>query len=203
MKLHCVSETYVCTNPALFRRSLLLLRKKPFDFWKKPSNLQKKCSDLWCRCTANAFHKNVPNVSIIFFDRYCKCESLMYLVCDPGPICHVSTTSSPSVLVSILLCAVAFHSFGTFSPSNPFLLRSWSILYVYCTEWQHEQIFSAIWDGMEFCCWRCIFLPPGPFSLRLVSQGEEGSRKSHLLAHSSTPKWHSLTIVAITGWSLQ
>jgi len=28
-KLHSISETYVCTNPGLFARNLLLLRKSP------------------------------------------------------------------------------------------------------------------------------------------------------------------------------
>ena len=66
MKLHCISETYVSTNPALFGRSLPLIQKKPSDSRKKPSNSWKKPFDLWHSCTANAFWKNVLNVGVIF-----------------------------------------------------------------------------------------------------------------------------------------
>jgi len=59
--LHCRNlKMYVCTSPALFRRSLPLLRKKPSDS-------QKKLSDLRRSCTANTFWKNIQNVGIIFF----------------------------------------------------------------------------------------------------------------------------------------
>ena len=60
----------MCTNPALFGRSLLILwkklsdsRKKPFDFLKKPSGLQRSRA-------ANAFQKGVPNRGINFKDTY-------------------------------------------------------------------------------------------------------------------------------------
>ena len=54
----------VHTKPALFRRSLLHLRKKPSDSWKKPS-------ELWRSCTANACWKSVPNLGNSFKDTYC------------------------------------------------------------------------------------------------------------------------------------
>jgi len=44
--LHRVLESYVCMKPAIFKRSLLLLPKKPSDSWKKPS-------DLWGSCGTN------------------------------------------------------------------------------------------------------------------------------------------------------
>ena len=67
-----VSETYVCMNTALFGRSFLHLRKKPYDSRKKPSDLRKKPSGLRWRCTANAFRKGVPNRGINFKDMYRK-----------------------------------------------------------------------------------------------------------------------------------
>ena len=72
------SETYMCTNPALFGRNLLRIWKKPYDSWKKPSGLRKKpfrfaeeAFRLRLRCTANAFWKGVPNCGINFKDAYC------------------------------------------------------------------------------------------------------------------------------------
>ena len=62
--------TYVCMNPALFRRSLLRLWKKPYDSWKKPSNLQKKPSSLRWRHAVNTFRKGIPNSGINFKDAY-------------------------------------------------------------------------------------------------------------------------------------
>ena len=47
-KLHRVLESYVCTNSALFGRSLLCLQRKPYnsqkssDLWKKPSDLRRR-----------------------------------------------------------------------------------------------------------------------------------------------------------------
>ena len=62
-RLHRILETYVCTNPALFGRSLPRLRKKPYDSRKKPSSLQR-------RRATNAFWKGVLNSGINFKDAY-------------------------------------------------------------------------------------------------------------------------------------
>ena len=65
-RLHCVSETYVCTNPALFRRSLPLIRKCPSDSRKNPSYLR-------CSCTTNARLEITSNAHQFF---YAYCNSL-------------------------------------------------------------------------------------------------------------------------------
>ena len=70
-KLQRVSETYVCTNPVLFGRSLPILRKNS-DSRMKPSNFQKKPSGLRRSRAANAFWKGVPNHGINFKDAYRK-----------------------------------------------------------------------------------------------------------------------------------
>jgi len=52
--MHCISETYVCMNPALFGRNLLILRRSLLI------------------CTANTFRKKHSeyNVGVIFLDVY-------------------------------------------------------------------------------------------------------------------------------------
>ena len=60
----------VCTNPAVFGRSLPILRNKLSDSRKKPSNFRKKPSGLRRSHAANAFRKGVPNRCINFKDTY-------------------------------------------------------------------------------------------------------------------------------------
>jgi len=66
-KIHkqSVSETYVYTNPALFGRSIQLLRKKPSDSQKRPSNLLHSY-------TANTHSEKLVIIGVIFFDTYHK-----------------------------------------------------------------------------------------------------------------------------------
>ena len=70
-------ETYVCTIPALFRRSLPLLQKILSDSRKKPSDLRKKPSGLRRRSAANAFRKGIPNRGMNFKDVYHTLVNLM------------------------------------------------------------------------------------------------------------------------------
>ena len=74
-----IDLTYVCMNPALFRRSLPILPKKLSNSWKKPSDIQKKPSSLRRSRVANAFRKGVPNRSINFKDAYRKYSNISYL----------------------------------------------------------------------------------------------------------------------------
>ena len=75
-RLHCVSESYACMNPTLFRKSLPLLRKKPSNSWKKPSDLWRKPSDLQRKLGCKRILEHIPNVGIISF---------MYRTIHQGP----------------------------------------------------------------------------------------------------------------------
>ena len=68
----------MCMNSAFFRRSLLLLRKKPSGSQKKPSDLQKPSGLRWRRA-ANAFRKGVSNRGINFKDVYRSYSQLLLI----------------------------------------------------------------------------------------------------------------------------
>ena len=70
----------VCTNPALFRRSLPILRKKLSNSRKKPSDFRNKPSGLRRSHAANAFRKGIPNCGINFKDAYRRHTSIWFVI---------------------------------------------------------------------------------------------------------------------------
>ena len=111
MKLHRVSETYACTNSALFG-SLLLLWKILSDSRKKPSDFRKKPSGLRRSRAANVFRKGVPNRGINFKDAY-----RTYCICIGPIVLHnyfrykftISLCLLPPFLLLDTSCYVCFN----------------------------------------------------------------------------------------------